>query len=178
MVVILEGADLVGKTTLAKALSLRLSIPQTSIWIDLNCPQPAVISVSKTLRMVIQALQPDIIFDRSFLSEWVYSKLKGRDDTYINDLIAEWGKVNNLLLIILYANDDVLKKRFEVRGDSHFSINDILQANILYQGLYNKVNNQITSVLIDVSESTVEQIVDSTVNFIYNKKYQIIEGES
>jgi thymidylate kinase len=176
MIVILEGADLVGKTTLANALSNRLHIPQTGIWIDLNCPQPAVVSVSKTLRMVIQALHPDIIFDRSFLSEWVYSKIKNREYNYINELIAEWEKVNDLFLIILYANDDVLKKRFKVRGDVHFSIKDILKANMLYQKLYNTVNNQITSVLINVSELNVEQIVDHTINLIYNKKNQSTEA--
>jgi thymidylate kinase len=178
MIIILEGADLVGKTTLANAMSSRLHIPQTGIWIDLNHPQPAVISVSKTLKMVIQVLQPDIIFDRSFMSEWVYSKIKNREHEYINDLIEEWKVVNDLFLVILYAKDDVLKQRFEVRGDKHFSIDDILRANTLYQELHKIVDNQITSVLLDVSELTVEQMVDNIINeFDLLQKYQI-GGES
>ena len=176
MVIILEGADLVGKTTLAKKLGLELGIPQTGIWIDLNYPQPSMVSVSKTLKMVIQALQPNIIFDRSFLSEWVHSKIINREHDYINELIAEWGKIDDLFLVITYANDNVLKGRFDVRGDERFSINHILKANVLYQELYSFVNNHITSILLDVSESTVEQTVGHIVKFIHNQKHEIIKS--
>ena len=159
MIIILEGADLVGKSTLAENLSEKLGIPKTGIWIDLNHPKPAVISVSKTLNQVIQNLRPDIIFDRSFMSEWVYSKIKNRQDDYLNDLIDEWGKIDNLLLVILYAEDDVLIKRFKIRGDQHFSITDILKANDLYQEFYNFVNKTIQCILIDVSYLTAQEMV-------------------
>ena len=159
MVIILEGTDLVGKSTLAKELSRELKIPQTGIWIDLNNPKPAVISVSKTLKQVIKTLKPDIIFDRSFMSEWVYSKVKNREDDYINSLIKEWCEVDNLLIVILHAEDRVLVKRFENRGDKYFSIEDILMANELYKELHDFVKQRIYSILIDVSNLTTEQIV-------------------
>lgn len=164
MVIILEGADLVGKTTLANELSLRLNIPQTGIWIDLNDPKPAVISVSRTLKMIIHTLHPDIIFDRSFMSEWVYSKIRNREDGYINSLINEWEQIKDLYLVILYANDNILKNRFAIRGDNHFLIDDILKANGLYQDFYKQVNKQFKSILIDVSNLNTKQLVELIIN--------------
>jgi thymidylate kinase len=166
MVIIIEGADLVGKTTLAEELSMKINVPQTGIWIDLNNPKPAVISVSKTLNQIIQAIKPDIIFDRSFISEWVYSKIKNREDEYLKDLINDWKQHDNLFLFNLFAKDEVLRQRYKSRGDKLFSLDEVLKANELYQKLYDYISNHITCILIDVSEMTTEEQVDHIINYL------------
>ena len=168
MILILEGADLVGKTTLAKELSQRLCIPQTGIWIDLDNPKPSIISVSKTLKLLVQNSKPDIIFDRFFISEWVYSKLNNREGDYLKDLIDEWAQVDDLFIFILFAKNDILINRYEIRGDERFSINEILNANELYQNLYYYINNQFKCFLIDISEMTTQQISEHIKNVLNN----------
>lgn len=135
IILILEGADLVGKTSIAQEVSKITDIPQTSIWIDLKTPKPAVISVSKTLRLIAQASKLNIIFDRSFMSEYIYGTVLGRDTSYIPELIKEWGNIEDCYLIVISASNEVLKQRYSKRGDAYVSIDKIIEINQQYKKL-------------------------------------------
>lgn len=169
MIIILEGADLVGKTTITKCLSENLHIPRTGTWIDLIQPKPAVISVAKATKMILDVLCPDIIFDRSFMSEWVYGRLLGREYEYIDELILEWGQIDNVFLAVLYASENVLRSRYNVRGDKYLGIEEILQANEIYKEFYDYVHQHIASCFFDVSSMNSADIVDCISRWIYSQ---------
>lgn len=156
MILIIEGADLVGKTTLVSRLSEITKIPSTSIWIELENPKLSVISVSKTLRLVLSKINIDIIFDRFFFSEYVYGKVLNRDVSYIHDLLAEWKDVPNIHLVILTAKEDVLRKRFNNRGDKYFKLSQIVNFNKEYEAF-----SKITSRYIKTS---IIESVDGDIN--------------
>lgn len=166
MIIILEGADLVGKTSIAKKLHQITGFPQTSIWIDLNKPKPAVISVSKTIRLIIDALKPDIIFDRSFMSEYVYGNVLGRDISYIPELVHDWKHIKNCFLFIITANEDTLRKRYQQRGDSYVDINNIIEINEQYKKLHFLTEEFIPTFYVDSSDKNVETLAKEIMDTI------------
>lgn len=157
MIIIVEGADLVGKTTVVQVLSQMMGIPSTSIWVDLTNPKPAVISVARTLKLVLQACNLNIIFDRSFLSECIYGLELGRETEYISELIKEWSDIADLYLVILTAPDDVIRKRYEARGDYYVDIDNILSINSLYKGMDKIVQPHLRCFFIESIEGDAKR---------------------
>src|SRR5450432_2856252 len=101
MIIILEGADLTGKSTLANRLSTLLQFPIVRPWIYLAHPKPSVLSVAKTLHQLFRHIHPDIIYDRFFFSEYIYAQILGRDREYVADLIREWESISDIFLVYL-----------------------------------------------------------------------------
>lgn len=158
IILILEGADLVGKTSVAKEMSRITGIPQTSIWIDLRTPKPAVVSVSKTLRLVAQSTKLNIIFDRSFMSEYVYGAILGRDISYIPELIKEWGDLKDCYLIVISATDEVLSQRYLKRGDDYVNIDKIIKINEQYKKLKEQTSSFLPTYEFDSSNISIEKL--------------------
>jgi thymidylate kinase len=155
MFLILEGADLVGKTSVSKQLSITTCVPSTQIWIELSDPKYSVISVSKTLHRLSMAISTNIIFDRSFLSEYVYGVIFGRDVSYIDNLIEEWSESGKSKVAILHASDELLSERFYMRGDDYVSLEQILLANKLYAKLHDKLSATMSCNIFDVTGKSV-----------------------
>lgn len=158
MILILEGADLTGKTSVAHKLSELTGMPQTGIWIDLNTPKPAVISVAKTLIHLLTAVKPNVIFDRSFISEYVYGSILGRETSYILPLIEEWKSISDCCLIILTASDKILEERYYLRGDDYVCLADIIKINNGYLRLGEMISQYIDTHIIDTSHLSIDQI--------------------
>ena len=158
MILILEGADLTGKTSVAHKLSELTGIPQTCIWIDLKTPKPAVISVAKTLIRLLTAIKPNVIFDRSFISEYVYGSILGRETSYILPLIEEWKNIPDCYLIILTASDKILEERYFTRGDDYICLADIIKANNEYLRLGGMISHYINANIIDTSHLSIDQL--------------------
>lgn len=161
IIIILEGSDLVGKTSVAKCLSKITGLPQTSIWVDLKTPKPAVISVSKTLRLLAESTNLNIIFDRSFMSEYVYGAVLDRETEYIPDLIKEWSSVKDCHLFILTASEDILRRRFAKRGDDYIDIEKIVEINKGYKDLKVLAENAIHTNEIDTSSLTISEVSEN-----------------
>ena len=158
MIIILEGADLTGKSSVAKRLSELTGIPQTGIWVDLHTPKPAVISVAKTLRLVLSVQKMDIIFDRSFMSEYIYGGVLGRETDYIPALIREWRTLSDCHLFILTADNEALRKRYAVRGDSYVSLEKIQMINMRYSALAELASESMDTCILDTSKRDVDQL--------------------
>lgn len=158
MILILEGADLTGKTSVAHKLSELTAIPQTGIWIDLEIPKPAVISVAKTLIRLLTTIKPNVIFDRSFISEYAYGSILGRETSYILPLIEEWRNVPDCYLIILTASDKILEERYCSRGDDYVCLADIIKVNKEYLRLGEMISQYIDTHIIDTSHLSLDQL--------------------
>jgi thymidylate kinase len=95
VIVIVEGADGSGKTTLCKALHAALDVP---IYKPTRTPMDGTLTVRESqaadwaaihmAQVLIDSTGTDLILDRSFPSEWVYGQVYGRtiDDMQVQNL--------------------------------------------------------------------------------------------
>lgn len=125
-IILLEGPDGCGKTEISRALSLELGIPyfkvdsekanwandafKHSMWFDFTLPQ-----FLKTTRV-------SYIGDRSYVSEWVYSKVFGRQ-TNDKMLAATDEAMANLGTIVVIA----LRRNYAEARSDELIPNDKLQ---------------------------------------------------
>lgn len=109
MIIIFEGADRSGKTTISTALSKMLNIPRFKVernkyfW-DVFCN---INYLDEGVTQFIEQTQASVILDRWVPSDYVYSKLFNRDISYrkiweIDQRFAEM----NTLLVICYKDKD------------------------------------------------------------------------
>lgn len=157
MIVVLEGADLVGKSTLAKLLSERLGVPTTRIWMDLEYPAPSAKSVAHTLHLFCKAINPTIIFDRLFVSEYIYGTILGRPTEYLVDLMDLWADLPNVYFVLMTASDETIRHRYYERGgDWYLDIEQILAANRIYSSILGILPNNFTVLSLDTTQKNTE----------------------
>lgn len=105
MRIIIDGNDGVGKTTLAKRIAKDLDIKS---YIHLTNKDPKDFIFYRTLLD-----KHNVIFDRSFLSEPIYSQVLNRKSEIglreIN-LLANIAKENNYVIIICHSADKIYSK--------------------------------------------------------------------
>ena len=167
MIIILEGADLTGKTTLANRLSTRLQLPIVRPWIYLAHPKPSVLSVAKTLHLLFSHIHPDIIYDRFFFSEYVYARVLGRERDYVAALIQEWASISGVFLVHLTASDETIQSRYvEREGDWYVSLAQILAVRDAYSELLLIVPATIPVLTLDTSNLSPDKIADEVVSWL------------
>lgn len=151
MIIIIEGADLVGKTVISGLLSKRLNVPVSRIWMDLTNPKPSAKSVAHTLHLLCNAISPNIIFDRFFISEYVYGAVLEREYEYIRDLIAMWADIPNMFLVLLVASEKSIRERYAIRNDWYLDLDQILSVNTLYPSIKDILPSNISFLEINTS---------------------------
>src|SRR5690606_6722872 len=110
VIIILEGPDGVGKSALANQLSERLSMP---VWKRVHNPLYGMTVESSQLLhesefQMFQALNPDVIVDRWYPSEYIYNNAFGRDfdRKAIVDLDERVWRDLDVLPVLLYWPSD------------------------------------------------------------------------
>lgn len=120
---IIEGVDCTGKTTLAKELAKRTGyeiVKGSSFEIAKNGANYMFEYMSRLLD------RENIIIDRFFHSNWVYSDVYNYDKMTIEQFSALANKVNHrALLVYLYANPDTIIKRMRERGENYVDEKDV-----------------------------------------------------
>jgi thymidylate kinase len=106
-IVIMEGADMMGKSTIAEALSKKLSVPIVKIkrhekWFD---PMIDLIYAGETHCQLAEQTGYSFIYDRLFPSEYAYSRAYGRATSHdkilsIDERYAAMGAV----VVVCYKN--------------------------------------------------------------------------
>jgi len=114
-IILFEGADMVGKTEIAKELAKKLDIPyfkNTGEWKSFLDPKDYFVN---TLRYAepyflsyLKQTEASVILDRSYPSEWVYSKAFGRE-TDDNALAAIDQKFHDLGAKIIICHRSTYK---------------------------------------------------------------------
>jgi len=157
MLIIFEGPDKTGKTTLAMRLSKDLDIPYiklNNINIKENDKILNGISISthSQLETVVQlhenGLLKDAILDRFHISELVYSKLYDRkyDNQYIKNIDERLNQFNDVILVKTYCYPAALKKRWS--NEKLLNL-DSLNRVVKY---YEQANSSLPTIKIDTSE--------------------------
>jgi len=89
VILIIEGADLVGKSTLTERIMAMTGWPIIKIRWDLRGdPEIETRAMAKTTIAILQATRPDAIFDRNYFSWWAYGPVLGYYVAYMPELIT------------------------------------------------------------------------------------------
>ncbi len=142
MIIVIEGADLTGKSTLIRRLceEIENTIPiKLKPVIDMDHKNVADIekAINYTAYSVMNKVEDKIwIVDRFILSALIYSEFLNRP----TKLSVEDIKKLDYHLIILGSSDDEIRKRFHQREEKHFKIEEIIKLNQLFFLFYLKTD--------------------------------------
>jgi len=135
MILIFEGADLVGKSTLADRFSAAYGWPVVKIrWVLVGDVQAETVGMATATIELLAALRPNVILDRCYFSMWAY----GDTTDYLPGLVARFDRVSRVTevrLVILTTTRDELTRRFEREPDLYFSLEKIQAANSRFPSL-------------------------------------------
>lgn len=173
-IIIIEGCDCVGKSTLAELLSERTGyeiVKGSSFEI-------ASLGTDAMYEHMMGLLdRNDIIIDRFFMSNYVYGNLYGYPTMSNNQLIDLADKASdNALTVYVTANELTIKHRMSQRGDDMIKANEIgkilekykeaidkpilaqkllLQLNTSYINNMSMTASMIKSIIVDTDETSI-----------------------
>ena len=126
--IIIEGADLVGKTTLAETLCKRLKYGYEHF----GPPTDKCDGVSE----YINTSKSDIVRDRSHMSEIVYSQILRKSITklthYKYRIVEGYLSTLPAFTIVMVASEQLLSKSYADKEDKICSLTQVLEANKRY----------------------------------------------
>lgn len=136
MRVILEGCDGSGKSTFAETLAT-----------EYGCDILHMTRYSdKSLKsyLIKMSVNDNIIFDRCFISEYVYSKVFNRY-SQINDdnirVLLDYAKALKYKIYILTCdNDEIMKRLSERNNETNEILNNVIKINDAYVDFAKKFN--------------------------------------
>ena len=167
MIVIVEGADLVGKTTLIDGLKRTFPWPVVRLRWDLSGdPEAETRAMARATTAIFDAVRPDVILDRSYFSWWAYSVPLGHDDSYMPELVARYKPAELTRLIVLTASPAELERRFAEKPDLYFTLGVIQAANARFPSLLRLLPEGLKYVHIDTSEYNARDVLRRAVGFL------------
>lgn len=132
-IIIVEGSDLVGKTTFAENLSKKTGYEI----IKGSSFELSELGADAMFQYMMNLLDEDnIIVDRFFYSNLIYASIYDYPKLSYSQLMRLHQKMNRVkaTLIYLHANDEVLDERYNMRGDDDIkSIEEIIRISMVYR---------------------------------------------
>ncbi len=166
MLVIVEGADLVGKSTLVERLAERYDLPIIKLrWALLGDPEIETRAMAATTIAMLRVTRPRAIFDRAYFSWWAYAPALGYDASYMPALIADFTGID-AHVIVLTASDAELRRRYERKPDAYFSLDVILAANARFPYLLPLLPTSLPRLHIDTSVHAADAVYAQAEAFI------------
>lgn len=139
MIIVVEGPDGVGKTTLATELAQRLNAPY---WNRPESPLRGLdVAVSQAMHetemSLLETLDCDVVIDRFFPSEWAYDKAFQRefDEGAIDALSLRFALARGLM-VHLYWPSDVSDEQIDARTDDEVSVDTIRRVGKRYREFF------------------------------------------
>lgn len=158
MIVIIEGLDGVGKTTIAKRFAEKYDFEYVKESYTDNCKEKE----QRIVRMLDRLLKErDYIYDRTTLiDDFVYSFLNKQRSTleeYFETIASILQKCKICHLQV--QDENILKERLEKRGDQFVGIDDLKQIGFNYREFYCCAGLEVCNVhLTGDIEKDVERI--------------------
>ena len=142
MIVLIEGCDKTGKTTLQKRVHEATGYLYT-------------------------------IFDRGFVSSWVYNRLFRREEYILEDYLKHDKFLSKCFLIIyLYADKETIKERFEKDQEDFINEDQIQDILDIYQ-TYGKFLTNCKWVEIDTSLCDEDETLELAIKAIEEYKDEL-----
>lgn len=140
-VYIFEGADLVGKTTMAHRLAARLTAEGLDVaTLHFSPPKPGLTGIELYLRPLQEAMEgaDAVVVDRFYLGEDVYGPmLRGASvlTAFDRETIEEFLDQIGAKRFWVDEGDRLIAKRFNERGDDLLKLEQILKAAHSYRAI-------------------------------------------
>jgi thymidylate kinase len=167
MLIIIEGIDKSGKSTLVEYLLKNLP----GCFMLKNGFRPKDSSIPESEKIVdayntmLDSYEVDyqnkiMIFDRFLLSEWVYSIKRGHETLYkeeLQNVNKRLKKLDNVLLIHCSTDKELIKKKFIEDKEDHTKVEEIEMILDRYDKFVDKINvkNKLT---YDYNITTPEKV--------------------
>ena len=174
MIIVIEGADLVGKTTVINRLAAEIqnSIPlklEVVIDLDSKCVADIEKAINHTAYSVMSKVEDKIwLVDRFIVSALIYSKYLNRPTKLsVKDIIDR-----DYNIIILGAFETVLEERYKIKDDKYFSIDAIKTLNKLFFNFYTLNLLKILNLhyLVNNTQDDLDRIIRYVKKLIMYKK--------
>jgi thymidylate kinase len=167
MIVIIEGTDLVGKSTLAERLAADLGWPVVKLrWDLIGDPKVETTAMAKATLAMLDALRPDVIFDRSFLSWWAYGPVLGHDVSYLPRLAGWLAQIPDVYVVLLTATREELERRFTREPDKWFDLRQITAANERFPGIEGLLPGAVPRLAIDTTSAGPAEVYECVRAFL------------
>lgn len=166
-IVIIEGCDAAGKSTLIEALSKRLPkyvVKKGSSFEHSQCDQNELFFKFREMLGLEEGAKVDdkIIFDRFIYSNEVYASLYD-DYAILSDeqrRRIEKSIDHETLVVYLYASPEELKRRVEERGDDYVKADRIPAILKKYNQSIMSISPKIDLISFDTEVNSTEQMVE------------------
>lgn len=159
MILIIEGADLVGKSTLARRLTMVKGWPIIKLrWSLRGDPETETKTLAKTTIEFLDATHPNAIFDRCYFSWWAYAPSLGYRVEYMPHVIASFRVIEDARLILLTASELTIQQRYQHKPQHRHPLSVILAANQRYPSLLNLLPDNLPRLHIDTSDIPADEI--------------------
>jgi len=147
--IIIEGADLCGKSTLVKKLSNKYNLDI----VHCTSHDPKDLTFYKQL-----ARKTNVVFDRHFIGEQIYPNIYKRiSEMSLSEAVDlnKWLKDHDVKTLVLTADNDELLRRLSIRGEEVQSVRDNLSK---INASFVKYANQFNVPVVDTSKVDFEDI--------------------
>lgn len=154
VVLIFEGADLAGKTTLAMHYSRALHLPVVKIRWDLIDERAETIAFAKVTVGLLAATQAGVILDRSFVSMWAYTPSR---DGHMDSLVEALSYIPDVHVVVLTMGAAELHRRYRRAPDRYFSEERLQAVDRRFVELARSFGDSVDIVHLDVSRLSADE---------------------
>ncbi len=139
MIVIIEGLDGVGKTTIAEAFAKKYNY----LYVKESYTDDCIEKEKRVQDMLVRLMSKvNFIYDRTTLiDDFVYSFLNKTESTLSQYFDVIKAILSRCKVIHLVIDDETQKQRLEKRGDEYITLDMLKQISKQYYNFYNKLNN-------------------------------------
>jgi hypothetical protein len=166
VILIIEGSDLVGKSTLAESIRDHRGWPIVKIrWALTGDVESETTGMARATIELLLGLNPDIVLDRSYFSMWAYSE----DPSFMPPLMQRFDRVSSqhqARLVVLTASESEIRRRWRAQPDEYFSLQVILRANERFRSLAQHVPTSLPVLELDTSVLTPDEIAAEVERFL------------
>ncbi len=167
VILIIEGADLVGKSTIANAVSERHHWPIVKVrWRLVGDPEVETRAMAASTVAILKATRPDVIFDRIYFSWWAYGPALGHEVDFMPEIVRAFQPADEARLVLLTASPQELSRRFDRHPDDWFSLDVIQSANERFPTLLDLLPPDLRRLHIDTSKTAVDTAIQLVEDFI------------
>ena len=162
MIVIIEGLDGVGKTTVAERFSQKYNFEYIKESYTDNLEEK-----EKRVRSLLQRLESDknYIYDRTTLiDDFVYSFLNKTESTLSKYKSTILDGLSKCKIFHLVLDEKIRKERFDQRGDEYVTNDMMKQIANNYFDFYLQLDNVITFDLTGDVEKDVDNLMMEVIN--------------
>ncbi len=170
MILIVEGADLVGKSTLADRIAATYGWPVVKIrWALVGDDRAETVGIATATIELLRALRPSLILDRCYFSMWAY----GQETAYLPELITRFERVSGVTdvrLVLLTASEEELQRRYTREPDLYFSLATIQAANRRFPSLLPLLPRSVPHLHLDTTAMSSDAVFTHVAAFVHDSQ--------